>query len=247
MDSKELFYVQPQLVQPDSLTIQKDEFHHLTHVLRKKIGDTFSATDGRGNVFDCQIEQLQKDALIAIIIKKKRLVGEPVLKLTLAIGLLKKGRFEWVVEKATEVGVAGFIPVQTERTVPQGNATISRRCERIALSAMKQCHRSVLPSIDSVQTFEAVCRQSADYNLKFLAHEKMSDTDLDQVLSQKDRQYLKSAILCIGPEGGFTDEEVDLAKESGFKVFGMGPRRLRSETAAIVASTLILDRMGELK
>lgn len=247
MDSTELFYVPPQQVQPEVLTVQGDEFHHLSHVLRKRTGDGFSATDGRGNVFDCLIDQIQKDSLTARIIKKKRFVGEPVLKLTLALALLKKGRFEWVVEKATEVGVSAFIPLQTERTVLRGSAANTRRCERIALAAMKQSNRSLLPSIASVQTFETVCRQSGGYSLKLLAHEKTSDVDLDRVMAHQDRQYAKSAILCIGPEGGFTEDEVTFAKESGFAVFGLGPRRMRSETAAIVAAALILNRMGELK
>ncbi|HEX9655093.1 MAG TPA: RsmE family RNA methyltransferase [bacterium] len=247
MDWLDLFYVFPEDVQPDFLTIVGDEFHHLTHVLRKRAGDSFLATDGRGAVFECRIDELQKNRLRAQITKKRRLVGEPVFKLTLALAILKKGRFEWVLEKATEVGVSSFVPLMTERTIPQTNAISPKRCAGITLAAMKQSFRSVLPTVADVQNFTATCKQAGDYDVKLLAHEQSSDSNLDQVLSNSDPRYVKSGIVCIGPEGGFTDEEVELAQRSGFAVFGLGPRRLRSETAAIVAAALILDRMGELK
>ncbi len=247
MDAQDIFYVHPQDVALDSLMIRGDEFHHLTHVLRKKSGERFAAVDGRGNYFDCEIELAQRDSLRAHILKKKRLFGEPVFKLTLALALLKKGKFEWVVEKATEVGASNFIPLQTEHTIPQSQSINPKRCQRIVLAAMKQSRRSILPAVAPVQSFDDLCRTAGEFDLKLLAHEKAGDASLDQILSNTESRYLKSGLLCIGPEGGFSADEVALAQESGFAIFGMGPRRLRSETAAIVGAALVLDRLGELK
>jgi 16S rRNA (uracil1498-N3)-methyltransferase len=246
MDAQDIFYVHPQDVGFDSLTIRGDEFHHLTHVFRKKSGERFAAVDGRGNYFDCAIELAEKDFLRARILKKKRLFSEPLFKLTLALALLKKGKFEWVVEKATEVGVSSFIPLQTEHTIPQSHSINPKRCQRIALAAMKQCRRSILPAVAPVQSFEELCRNAGEFDLKLLAHEKAADASLDQILANGSR-YPKSGVLCIGPEGGFSADEEQQARESGFAIFGMGPRRLRSETAAIIGAALVLDRLGELK
>lgn len=243
MDAKELVYVRPEDVSADSLHLRGEEFHHLVHVLRKKVGSAFLAADGRGNHYDAEIDRLQKTELRARIIKKKRLAGEPVFKLTLALALLKKARFEWAIEKATELGVAHFIPMQTARTIPPASSLNPKRCARIALAAMKQSWRSLLPTISETQNFKAVCRQASEYDVKLLAHEKASDANLDQIFAGDDALYKKNGLLCIGPEGGFSDEEIELAQQAGFTIFGMGPRRLRAETAAIVGAALILDRL----
>jgi 16S rRNA (uracil1498-N3)-methyltransferase len=246
MEAKELFYVNPEDVNPGHLQLRGDEFHHLIHVFRKGVGAKFSATDGAGSFFDCEIDSVETQSLSARIIKKRRFVGEPLFKLTLALAILKKGRFEWVVEKATEVGVSSFVPVLTERTILPGNSIDRQRCSRIALSAMKQSWRSILPTVSEPQKFETLCENAGDYDLKVLAHEKTTERSVDLIQAAPDHR-LKSGVLCIGPEGGFTDREIDLARESGFTLFGMGPRRLRAETAALVGAALVLDRLGELR
>ncbi|MFQ5863987.1 MAG: RsmE family RNA methyltransferase [bacterium] len=250
MAQKDFFYVRPEDVVKDSLTLQKDEFHHLIHVHRKKTGDSFLAIDGIGTLYDCQIEELEKDSLKARILKKRRNVGEPVFQLTLALALLKKARFDWVVEKGTEIGISKFIPVLSNQIVVSEYACKPERWQRIALAAMKQCGRSCLPTIETPKPIETICENCFDYGLKLIAHEKYSGHNLNDIfksLAQKSHlEFIKSGILLLGPEGGFTDEEVEMALRYGFSAFTLGSRRLRSETAALVGSALILDRMDEL-
>ncbi|NIR50382.1 16S rRNA (uracil(1498)-N(3))-methyltransferase [candidate division KSB1 bacterium] len=251
MSRSEFFYVRPNDVYSNYLRLRKDEFHHLVHVYRRKRGDIFSAVDGKGHVYECQIEEVLTEELEARIVKKARYVGEPYFQLTTALAVPKKDRFELLVEKGTEVGISKFIPLLTERTVVKVKSIRLNRCQKIALAAMKQSRRSVLPAIEQPSSFEKLCQHAEGYNLKLLAHEKTEHRNLDDLLQTsktKNRlKYAKTGILCIGPEGGFTDEEARLATKHGFATFGLGPRRLRAETAALIASVLVLDRMGELR
>jgi len=244
-DKPELFYVRPQDVSGEYVSLKKDEFHHLVHVCRKGRGDTFLAADGQANVYECQIERLGRSGLQARIIKKRKFMGEPAFQLTLALAVPKKERFEWVIEKATEIGVSKLIPLTTRRTIAHKKSLNYQRCSRIAMAAMKQCQRSLLPTVEPMQDFCTVC-ETAVGELKLLAHEKEPQIRLEAILKNPGVGHAKSGIVCIGPEGGFTEEEVAFALAHGYAIFGIGPRRLRSETAALVAATLILDKMGEL-
>ncbi len=249
MVERELFYVSPEDVFHDTLRLQRQEVHHLLNVHRKKKGDFFIAVDGKGSGYDCEIESFDKNTLTAKILKKHRFYGEPLFKLTLALAIHKKSRFEWVIEKATEIGVTNIIPLLTKRTNQNEQTLKPQRSERIALAAMKQSCRSFLPTITPAKNFESLCEDSSNFPIKLIAHEKETSKNLNEILQfeEKGLQRIKSGIVFIGPEGGFTNEEIELANSSGFSTFGLGPRRLRTETAALVVASLILDRMGELQ
>ncbi len=249
MVERELFYVSPEDVFDDILRLQRQEVHHLVNVHRKKKGDFFIAVDGKGTGYDCEIESFDKNTLTAKILKKQRFYGEPLFKLTLALGIPKKSRFEWVIEKATEIGVMSIIPLLTNRTAWKEQSLKPQRCQRIALAAMKQSCRSFLPEIRPAMRFDSLCENSTDFDIKFLAHEKETSKNLHEIFRFEENlsQRIKSGIVCIGPEGGFTSEEIELANSSGFFTIGLGPRRLRTETAALAVASLILDRMGELQ
>jgi 16S rRNA (uracil1498-N3)-methyltransferase len=163
---------------------------------------------------------------------------EPSLDVTLAVSLLKNpARFDYLVEKATELGVRTIIPLLNERTIPQHEK--HDRFEKIALAAMKQCGRSWLPRIQPLQKYETVVSNSSHWPLKFIPHEK---TDSLQSISSemKNHDDAHSVLITIGPEGGFSEEEVALAEHNGFKLISLGSRRLRTETAAVVAMAELL-------
>jgi len=249
MVERELFYVSPEDVFHDTLRLQRQEVHHLLNVRRKKKGDFFIAVDGKGSGYDCEIESFDKNTLTAKILKMHRFYGEPLFKLTLALAIHKKSRFEWVIEKATEIGVINIIPLLTKRTILSERALKPQRFKQIALSAMKQSCRSFLPTITPAKKFESLCEDSSNFGVKLIAHEKETRKNLNEILQFDENvlQRIRSGIVFIGPEGGFTNEEIELANSSGFSTFGLGPRRLRTGTAALVAASLILDRMGELQ
>jgi len=249
MVERELFYVSPEDVFHDTLRLQRQEVHHLLNVHRKKKGDFFIAVDGKGSGYDCEIESFDKNSLTAKILKMHRFYGEPLFKLTLALAIHKKNRFEWVIEKATEIGVTNIIPLLTKRTILSEQTLKPQRSERIALSAMKQSCRSFLPTITPARNFESLCEDSSNFDIKLIAHEKKIGKNANEFLQFDENvlRRIKSGIVCIGPEGGFTNEEIDLANSYGFSTIGLGARRLRTETAALVAASLLLDRMGELQ
>ena len=249
MHDHDLYYVRPENVVAGVLTLEDDEFHHLIHVKRKTEGHLFLAVDGKGRAYECRIDRVEQNILKASILRMRELLGEPRFQLTLAIAIPKNNRLEWIIEKGTEIGITKFKPLITKRTVVRSKPSRVERYTRISLAAMKQSQRSVLPVIEEPEQFDTMCKGAIDYDVKLIAHEREPERNLEQVLKQfwnGGTQHLSSALLCIGAEGGFTDDEITLAKKSGFATFGMGPRRLRSETAALVGSTMILSKMDEL-
>ncbi|MDZ7261591.1 MAG: 16S rRNA (uracil(1498)-N(3))-methyltransferase [candidate division KSB1 bacterium] len=246
MPHQQFFYVNPQEVTKESLVIKGDEFKHLGVVVRKKPGDRAVAVDGQGNVFEFTITRIEKNFAEGRIDKKSRRVGEPLFRLTLGLALLKGQRFDWVIEKGTEIGIARFIPLLTDRGVAEQSPSKINRWRRIALTAMKQSCRSIWPEVTEAQPISQVLNQSSEYALKLMAHPEAGTPKLSQILEEENHKHLRNGIIVIGPEGGFTADEVTTAMECGFSLFSLGPRRLRSETAAMVAATLVLEKLGEL-
>lgn len=244
----EVYYVLPPAVEGSFLTLGQDESHHLATVNRAKVGDSFIAVDGEGTAYRCVLEKVAKKVR-ARIIEKTHAVGEPLFQLTLAVGIPRRSRFEWVIEKGTELGVAVFAPLITERTMVKESDSRTNRLYRIRLAAMKQSRRSRLPVIEKPLPFEVLCENSDRYDIKVIAHEKQKQRNIGsfffEVGKNQGTSPLKTGILCVGPEGGFTDEEIACAKGHGFVDIGLGPRRLRTETAAVLGACLILDRVGE--
>lgn len=243
--SNQTYYAQPENIGEDHLTLTLEESRHIIKVLRKQQGDAFLATDGAGTTYECKIDSFAHGLVTARIISKKERRCEPEIQLILAVALPKKDRFEWIIEKGTELGISNFMPIVTERTIGTERSMKPARCRKIAISAMKQSGRSRLPEIADPMTFHALLNASPMADVQLIAHEKDDRQNLDDVLPGRSAP-VRSAILCIGPEGGFTEEEVTFAREHGYRSFRMGVRRLRTETAAITAAALVMHKMGEL-
>jgi 16S rRNA (uracil1498-N3)-methyltransferase len=163
---------------------------------------------------------------------------EPSLDVTLAVSLLKNpSRMEYVVEKATELGIRSFIPLMCDRTVAKGDK--HDRLEKVALAAMKQCGRSWLPRIQPLQRFDQLIGTSAPWSLKFIPHEQ---TAADRTIRHELQHITEvhTILILIGPEGGFSEEEILLSEQRGFKQVTLGSRRLRTDTAAVAASAQLL-------
>lgn len=189
-----------------------------------------------------RVDSFAHGLVTASILSKDEGRGEPEFQLILAVALLKKDRFKWIIEKGTELGISNFMPIVTERTIGTERSMKPARCRKIAISAMKQSGRSRLPEIADPMTFHALLNASPMADVQLIAHEKDDRQNLDDVLHTP----VRSAVLCVGPEGGFTEEEVIIAREHGYRNFRMGIRRLRTETAAITAAALVMHKMGEL-
>ncbi len=239
--SPDYFYTPPDHVSPSSIIIDGEEFAHLVHVMRKKQGDEIRIVDGRGTAYDAIIEQVKKKMATCTIQAIYRDHHEPARDVAIAVGILKNpSKFDFLVEKASELGVRDIIPLRTARTIP--SHAKSGRWQKLALAAMKQSGRSYLPIVHDVIAFEEMLERSRSYDLKLIAHEKEVDLFTSKI-SRIEKEPRRSIAL-VGPEGGFSDDEVTAALNAGFKTVYLGERRLRTETAAIVMSYLLLSQNG---
>ncbi len=243
MPRREVFYAPAKNFENEFVTLVEDELHHLTRVLHHKVGDRITVVDGAGiAALDSEIVELTREYARVRILKKVRRYGEPYVHLTLAQAVPKGARFDWVIEKATELGVSEFWPLLCARGEVEAGENKLERWRRLALAAMKQSCRSFLPIIQAPLAFETMCKQSREYQLNLFAHEGSEEGAHRLTAAPVPRK----ALIAIGPEGGFTDEEVRQARVVNMEALSLGPRRLRSETAGLVAVTKVLTVLGQL-
>jgi len=234
----EYFYVKPEDVTSHGLTLRGDESKHLIRVLRKNIGDHIFVTDGNEMMYQAVIAEIGKTETRCTIAALHRKYNEPSVDVTLAVALLKNpARLDYLVEKTTELGVRTILPISCERTISQNEK--HERLEKVALSAMKQCGRSWLPRIQTLQSLKSLIDNSSHYQLKFILHEK-TDSSHTVTSELKLHEDVHSLLIVVGPEGGFTEEEIAYAIHAGFKPISLGTRRLRTETAAVVVISHVL-------
>ncbi len=236
--SLDYFYVKPEDVMGNSFVLRGEESKHLARVLRKHAGERIFATDGNDHMYEAFVTDIGKKDTHCRIGAVHSKYNEPSLNVALAVSLLKNpSRFDFLVEKATELGVRHFIPMRCERTVSQREKR--DRLEKIAIAALKQCGRSWLPRISSVTHVREVFAASGGYGLRIIPHEKADpDQTIEHVLGQHPQQ--NSILIVVGPEGGFAEDEVKAAKDGGFIAVTLGARRLRAETAALAALSLVV-------
>lgn len=224
--------------------------HQLRQVLRASVGDSILLLDGDGHAYLAEIIELTHQRAAARILEAAYAASEPAIPVTLYQAALKGDRMEWVLQKATELGVARFVPVISARTITRPAETIVRKYPRwqaIVREAAEQCGRSRLPALLPPQSWIEVTRQGE--GLRVLAWESIAGGKslLAVVQTALAQTPAPTAIsLLIGPEGGLTGGEVTMATQAGWSSVSLGPRTLRAETAAIVATALVMAAAGEL-
>ena len=242
------FFIPPHSARDGRAKLTGPELHHLRDVLRLGRGDHVTLFDGAGREFRGRIERISPaEADIAVVeVERPR---EPALRLALAAGLLKGRRTDLVIEKATELGVSRIIPLRSARTVPAADASREdarlARWRRVALSAAKQCGRSELPSVEAPIRLAELAARIPREAARLLLWEGERRTFLED--AARALPSAQDLVVVVGPEGGFSDEEIAFARDEGFRVVGLGGGRvLRSETAAIVAAALCQFLWGDL-
>lgn len=247
MTDNQYFYTQPADVDTAGcfLTLRDDEAHHCAHVLRKQPGDECYAVDGNGNEFLIRIHSLQPKAVHCEILTTSVRNRELSFELTVAAALIKPDHYEWMLEKCTELGASRFIPLTTARSHAEPGANRLIRWKKILLSAMKQSRRSVLPDLLDGTSFQSLVGAACDYDQHMIFHES-ADESFSDFLRQHPLNDKTKVVTAIGPEGGFTDSEIDIARDSGWSVLSLGTRRLRSETAAVCACSLFSNQRSSL-
>ncbi|HRE41574.1 MAG TPA: 16S rRNA (uracil(1498)-N(3))-methyltransferase [Ignavibacteria bacterium] len=223
------------------LKIIGDEFKHLSKVLRKKTGDEITVTDGLYNIYKCKITGISDSEIICDIIKIDSNLFEPEIKIKLFISRLKNSdRFEFAIEKCTELGVFDITPVITKYTELKDklNETKLKRFSKIIRSAVSQSQRCYLPILNNSLTFKELLKVTENFSKKIVMYE-FSDTD-SRIEGDFKNDYI---CLLIGPEGGFSTEEIDELKKNNWSVKSLGERKLRAETASVVSVFQILNNL----
>lgn len=206
---------------------------HVVQVLRMQNGEQLQLTNGKGDLFTCGItDNNRKRCTVAI--QQTTNYKPPTTNVAIAISFIKTNtRFEWFLEKATEIGVTQIIPLICERT--EKTTFKFERLNSILISAMLQSQQTWLPVLQGPVQFDNLMMQQFDNCEKYIAHcENKTKQPLNSKLST-----LNSQLVCIGPEGDFSKEEIELALKNNFTPVSLGNTRLRTETAGIVAATLL--------
>ena len=219
-------------------TVQLDpvESHHVARVLRRRPGERIDVFDGAGREWACVIEGGGQRGLVVRLVDEITHPVEAPLPVVL-FQACRPERLDWVVQKATEVGVAEIRPLGAPGSGRAGERL--GRLGRIAVEACKQCGRRTLPRIEAASQLPP----APPGVLALLLDERPDAPPIDGVLGER----APAAVwLAVGPEAGFPDEQVERALEAGFRRAGLGPRTLRTETAGIVAAAIVLHRLGDL-
>lgn len=237
------FPVDKKSVKDNKAVISGPDQKHVVKVLRLRQGDEITLFDSESNEYYGKISSIRKNDLEVDIYKTEKVNRESQLNITLLQGLPKGDKMDYVVEKATELGVSTVVPVITER-VQVHSRDRHKRWEKIAVEACKQCGRTKPTVIENTLDFKSALLHSSDNSLQIILH---VNTELSVKNHLKSTlQAPQNIILFVGPEGGFTDTEVLLAKEMGFISLGLGPRVLRTETASVSVLSIIQFFYGDL-
>lgn len=245
------FFVSPNAIAGQTVTFPEDTVHQISRVLRMQPGDRVVVLDNSGWERVVELEAIGRRDAAGQVVDKRLATGEPQVKITLYQSMLKKSKFELVLQKCTELGVVSFVPVISSRTVVGSLGGVSEnkleRWERIITEAAEQCRRGRRPTLEDAQMFNhALSQAQRRGGLMLVPWEEEDSRSLKDVLQPDEVGERPLSIgIFIGPEGGFEEEEVALAKEAGAISVTLGPRILRAETAAIAVTAAVLYEFGE--
>ncbi|MBI4279095.1 MAG: 16S rRNA (uracil(1498)-N(3))-methyltransferase [Armatimonadetes bacterium] len=233
------FLVTPGHVQGDRLRLAGPEARHAAVVLRLRAGDHLLAFDGRTTEYLVEVERCGPAEVTGRILEARPAGGTLAVHLTLVQGLAKGAKMDAIVRMGTELGVAAFIPVAAARSVARAEAAGRvERWRRIAREASKQAHRTAIPEVHEICSFEEALRQIAGCDLCLMPWEEERGQTIGQALAG--RRAAARVALIIGPEGGFAAEEVAQAKAAGVTTVSLGPLIFRTETAGPAAVAMVM-------
>ncbi len=243
-----IFFATPAQFAHDSIEITGAEAHHAAKALRLGPGSIVMVIDGLGNASVGEITNLMGKKVFVRPHSRVRNFGEPVVRLTLAAALSTSGKFSEVVEKGTELGVSRFVPILSQKSKvhiedPRKAQAKVARLEKVALAAVKQCRRSCLPVISLPTTLEHYLVETGEESVKLIFSPGPISVPLTKV--EIDRNAKRVSVM-VGPESGFTREEMELSLSHGFVPVSLGARILRTENASPVVCALVMQMLGEL-
>jgi 16S rRNA (uracil1498-N3)-methyltransferase len=220
-------------------TLAGPEAHHLIHVMRARPGSEVTLLDGSGAEFPCCVEKVGRSEAELQVLRRVEVDRELPFQVVLGVALPKGDRQRWLVEKATELGCAKLVPLRTERSVAEPTAGARKRLHRAVIEACKQCGRNRLMEIAPAADWPAFLASPSPQAWRLLAHpaapsgERNRQADAPRAENLPRPQPGDELVLAVGPEGGFTEAEIEAALAAEWRRVDLGPRILRVETAAV--------------
>lgn len=232
-------------INEEKIILDGESARHIAKSLRMRVGDVICVTDGGGDDYGCQIEEITKDEVVLKVCYKQACESEPSCRVTIYQGVPKSSKMEDIIQKCVELGVCEIVPTLTKRCVsrPDDKAAgkKNQRYQKIALEAAQQSGRGIVPKIENMKTLrQAIAEDESDVKIVFYegGGEKLAD------IVKPDTE---SVSIFIGPEGGFEQEEVEQIEASGGVRATLGKRILRTQTAPVAALTAIMLLTGNLE
>lgn len=245
------FFIENEQLKNDEIIILGEDVKHISNVLRMKVNDIIQVcnTDTTEN-FNVQLKSFEKDKIIGIIIEKIESKAESNINLKIFQGIPKSDKMELIIQKATELGVKEFVPVDMERCVSKitgkDEAKKIDRWQKISEVAAKQSGRDMIPRVNNVLLIKQVCSLVNELDMLIVPYERAegySFKDAIDELKKSNKENISIGIV-VGPEGGFELSEIESLKESGAKIVTLGNRILRTETVALAMSSVIMYELG---
>jgi len=239
------FFADKENFSNNRVVLQGSDVNHIRTVLRLQTGDRVEVLDGEGSLYLVELTELNPKSIKGEILSSEKIDNESPLKIHLGQSLLKGAAFDVVLRKSVELGVHCISPLVTERTVAKSDSDKKIfRWKKIAEETSKQCGRSTLPEIsERIIKLETFCQQASDSDLKLIFWEMENENGLSDF---NPKTAPGSVSVLIGPEGGFTQEEIETARSCGFHSMGLGPRIFRAETAPLVVLALLQFKWGDI-
>ena len=229
--------------------ITGDDVGHIVKVMRSSIGDSLICCDPKGSCYLAKIKQIEKEKVLCQIVEPLVEDRELPISVTIAQGLPKGDKMDLVIQKGTELGAHAFVPFTSSRTVVQlDQKKEQKRLERwskIAKEAAEQSHRKRLPSISPVYSWRELLNLGQNFDLSLIAYENEHTTSLFEKITGLPKD--KNILLAVGPEGGFSEKEVEEAASHGFQSVMLGKRILRTETAALYGLSCLSFYFEQMK
>lgn len=242
------FFVDKENISNDKITIIGEDVSHISRVLRLRCNDEILISDGECNEYFCSIESICKTQVICNILKRRLNKTESPLKITLFQGLPKSQKMDLIIQKCVEIGVYSIQPVITERVVVKVEYKDIKnkldRWRRIALEAAKQSKRGIIPQVLEPVNFEDAISKLTQMDVSVVPYEREESRGLKSVI--KDLKKIDDIGIFIGPEGGFSDIEIDECIKNSIFPVTLGPRIMRTETAGFVTSSIIQYELGDM-
>jgi 16S rRNA (uracil1498-N3)-methyltransferase len=243
------FFIKRQDIDSGAVCITGEDVIHIKKVLRLKIGDTIIVSDGCGTDYLVKIKEIDDSCVYADIIHTMVNLTEPPIDIVLFQGVPKSDKMDFIIQKSVELGVRKIIPVITERTIvridnKKDAQKKHERWNRISLEASKQCNRGFVPEVSMPVCYEEAFNHMNDSDLIIIPYEKETAGSFKKIL--KNNIDIKSVSVIVGPEGGFTEKEVEKALGYGANAITLGPRILRTETAGITVLSILMYELGDV-